>query len=319
MDLPSLRPSRGALFGGLMVLSALALLLPPAWSSPIKHVAQLLVPPQDLLYTLTHRAAGSISRGAGAAPPPPAGRDDPLRAENAAQYAEILRLQEENSRLRALRAGEVPLPMPILPARIVARDIVAGRDSALLARGSVRGARWNDWVTSRFFIDQGLAAEAREGQAVLTQQSLLGRIEQVSPYMSRVQLLSDVDSPRLEVRIGGRADGRLELVDYPCSLRGAGRQTMLIEGVDYRYVDASAGEPAASGARRIRTGDFVFSAPGQLGLPSPMVVGRVARMAEDPRKRLVYNLTVEPVVRLEEVRQVYVSPLVTPAGLPGRP
>jgi cell shape-determining protein MreC len=233
---------------------------------------------------------------------------EPLRVELAALAAALEQARAENDRLRALRADSIPPPVPVLPAKVVARDVAAWRDSALVARGSLRGISAGDWVTGRFFLNQGKAAGVAEGQAVLAEQGLLGRIEQVSPYMARVQLFSDVDSPRIEVRIGSRDGRSFKFVDYPCSLRGAGRGLMLIEGVDYRFVQGA--EQPSDGPRRIRAGDLVFSAAGQLGLPSPMVVGRVRELAEDPMKRLVYTVTVEPIVRFGDLRDVYVIPLV---------
>jgi len=309
------RPTRGALFGFLMGASALSVLLPPGWTNPLKHVGQLLVPPQDLIYGISHRAAHAV---AVLDLPDPSGPSEAeaLRLELASQTAALEEARSENDRLRALRAESVPPGVPVLPAKVVARDVAAWRDSALVARGSLRGVSASDWVTGRFFVNQGRASGVEEGQAVLAEHCLLGRVEQVSPYMARVQLFSDVDSPRIEVRIGAIEGRKFKFVEYPCSLRGAGRGKMVIEGVDYRVVQG--GEQRKDGPRRIGVGDLVFTAPGQLGLPSPMVVGRVRELLEDPMKRLVYNISAEPIVRIEELGDVYVIPIVpttpTPIG-----
>jgi cell shape-determining protein MreC len=63
----------------------------------------------------------------------------------------------------------------------------------------------------------------------------------------------------------------------------------------------------------IRVGDTVFSASGQFGIPVPMVIGRISAIEENPKKRLVYDLLVEPVVSIDRLTEVYVIPAV-PVG-----
>jgi len=302
--------SRGTVFGLLMAASTLSLLLPASWTNPLKHLAQFLVPTQDLFYSASHRAAHSVAglNEAGEGEMPSA---ESMRIELGAQTAALEQMRAENDRLRALRTDLLPPVVPVLPAKVVARDVVALRDAAMIARGSLRGVGTADWVSARFFLDQGRASGVAEGQAVLAEHCLLGRVEQVSPYMARAQLFSDPDSPRIEVRIGAMDGKRFRFVDYPCSLRGAGRQMMLIEGIDYRVVQTG-GEVRKDGKRRIGVGDLVFSAAGQLGLPTPMAIGRVNALSEDPKKRLIYNISVEPIMRMEEIRDVYVIPIVPP-------
>jgi cell shape-determining protein MreC len=310
MALHGFRLNRKGAFALMMGASALCLLLPPAWTNPLKHVGQLLVPTQDLLYSASRKASRSI---AGLDKAADAVREaEAMSIELASQAAALEQARSENERLKALRRDVLPLPTPVLPAKVVAQDIAASRDSVLAARGSVRGVRTGDWVSARLFVNQGSVSGVEEGQAVLAEHCLIGRIEQVSPYMARVQLFSDVDCPRIEVRIGAMEGRTFKFVEYPCSLRGMGHGTMLIEGVDYRHVRRIDDE-AKDERRRIGLGDLVFSAPGQLGLPSPMVVGRVRELSEDAKKRLVYNVTVEPIVRMEEVRDVYVIPLARTA------
>ncbi len=308
MALNRFRPTRGGVFALLLILSALALFLPPEWSNSVKHVAQLLVPAQDLLHSAARRAVQPLQR---TDPSPYADPDaDALLRELASEQAYAAQLREENDRLRALRDHQLPPAIPLLDAKIVARDVALWRDSLLVARGSSRGVNRRDWVASRLFLNRGRASSVDEGQAVLARQCLLGTVEQVSPYMSRVQLLSDVDSPRVEVRIAHVRKSRVQLIDYACSVRGAGRGQMAIENVESRYVQAD--EAAESDVKdpRIRVGDLVVTAPGQLGLPVPMTVGKITEIVENPHKRLVYNLTVQPLVDVGELRDVFVIPIV---------
>jgi cell shape-determining protein MreC len=199
---------------------------------------------------------------------------------------------------------------------VVAHDIVAWRDSVLAEQGSYRGVNRGDWVASRLFVSEGRWQGVAEGQAVMAAECLLGRVEQVSPYMSRVRLFSDVDSPRIEVQIGGLRGGEMQFVDYSCSLRGLGRGRMVIEDVPYRFIE-EAGPAASSGETpRIRVGDLVYSAQGMLGLPIPLTIGKIAALKQDPKKRLVYTLIVEHTVAIDEIHDVFIIPLVPAGPLP---
>ncbi len=309
MSFSPTRLSRNTVFALLLLLSGIALFLPPHWTDWLKHSIQLVVPVQDLTRTAAWRAVGHVS-SIGVEQTVPAA-SEPLLHELASQQLRNLQLEQELAELRALRERQLPTSVPILDARIVARDIASTRDAALVSRGTLRGAGWRDWVASRFFVNRGAISELDAGQSVLARECLVGRIELVSPYMSRVQLLTDIDSPRIEVRIAAVDGSRADLIDYACSLRGIGRGRMAIENVEARYIETSAdSEPTPDRVRRIRVGDLVYSAPGQLGLPVPMAIGRIIEITENPKKRLVHTLTIEPLVTLDELRDVFIIPVI---------
>lgn len=310
MAFQRIRLTRGGVFAMLLLLSAVAIFLPAEWTNSVKHVAQLLVPAQDLLNSAAHRALQPLHRTE------PSTDDDPdadaLLRELVSERAYAAQLQEENERLRALRDHQLPPAVPLLDAKIVARDVALWRDSLLVARGSIRGVNRRDWIASRLFLNRGRASSVEEGQAVLARQCLLGTIEQVSPYMSRVQLLTDVDSPRVEVRVARVRKNRVELIDYACSIHGGGRGQMAIENVESQFVQPD--ESAESDAKdpRIRVGDLVLTAPGQLGLPVPLTIGKITQVVENPHKRLVYHLTVRPLIDVGDLRDVFIVPIVPP-------
>lgn len=335
MRLSGYRPSKKAVFAWLMLLSAVAILLPPDITNAAKHGTQLLVALQDVAYFITHWAARSGAR----IDNPDHDREmneEALVRRIAAQQGLIRQLQDENHRLGALRDKRIHRA---LQARIVARDVAAARSSILIERGTELDVHPHDWVASRLFLDQGRVNEVRIGQAVIAREVLIGRIEQASPYMSRVRLFTDIDAPPIEVRVGRLTNDRFIFVDYPCSLRGLGRERMVIRDVDYRFVqngdteepapaaateDTHRGNPADDGtdpppspageAGRMRVGDLVCSAPGRLGLPEPLAIGRIIAIEEDPKRRLVYDVIVEPAIPLDEIRTVYVIPLI-PTGV----
>ena len=61
MRVRNYRPSKRTVFVGLMVLSAIAVFLPPWITDASKHGTQLLVPLQDAAYFATHWAAKSVA------------------------------------------------------------------------------------------------------------------------------------------------------------------------------------------------------------------------------------------------------------------
>ncbi|HWL95310.1 MAG TPA: rod shape-determining protein MreC [Phycisphaerae bacterium] len=319
MQLAHYRPSRKTVFWCLMGLSAFTLILPPRVTDGVKHGTQLLVPVQDAVFSLTFQGARRLERAANQEKM----REREVEAltnQIASQAGQIQQLQSENEDLSAMRAKSIPRA---LHAHVVSRDIVEWRDSVLIERGSNLGVNPQDWVASRLFLNQGAASDVSEGFAVISRDVLLGRVEQVSPYMSRVCLFSDVNSQPLKVRVGGFVDGQFETVDYPCIVHGRGNGEMVIRNVDYRRIENPPGGTAESQpanaadeplmperSRGIRVGDLVYSAPGQLGLPVPMAIGRVTRIVEDPSRRLVYDVIAEPSLRVDEVRTVSVIPLI---------
>ncbi len=308
MRFHSIRLSKRMVFFGLMALSLLCLRLPPEVADQSKHSTQLLVWLQDAAYRSCHWAGRSVDEFAGD-PPAASASERALVHQLISQAGLIEELRGEIQDLGSMKSQGIPLA---LHAHIVARDVAAWRDSLLLERGSELGVHRKDWVASRLFINLGDLAGVREGQAVLAREVLLGRVEGVSPYMARVQLFSDVDSAPVEVRVGGLRGGEFQPVDYPCSLRGLGRGMMVIQHVDYRYVQAETApaEGQAPGERRIQIGDYVYSAPAQFGLPHPMVIGRVASIEADPKRRLVYDVRVAPSVEIDRLRDVHVIPLI---------
>lgn len=329
MNLLRYRPSRNVVFGFLLALSALSLKLPPAFSDGLKHIGHYFVPFQSAAYDAARSATASVANMDESSRIAELTRErDSLSHALISQTAELDRLTEENRRLSAIRTAVMPEPVPLQPARIVGRDIVAARDDVLISRGKSRNVAHRDWVASRFFIDRGAVEGLESEQAVFARESLLGRVELVSQYMARVQLLSDIDSTRIEVRIGRVVDSkggeleiplesddpipmrqsRLVVVDYVCSLRGKGGGYMVVEDVPHRYLEGKGDAEPGDMHRRVKIGDLVFSAPGQFGIPVSMVVGKVVEILQKPEKRLVADVIVAPVVEIDRLEDVWVIP-----------
>lgn len=314
------RLSRPTVFALLMCLALIALFLPRRWTDGLKHVVQLMVPAQDMAYTAAHAAARSASA---LDPKRSASADaahEQLVQSIASQAALIEQLEAQTRRLSALRRDHLDVHVPLLAAHVVSLDVVAWRDSLLVARGSTGGVAYRDWVTARLFADRGFASDVADHQPVLATHGLIGRVEQVSPYLCRIQLLTDVNAPRIEVRIAHLDHGAARMIDYPCSIRGIGKGRMAIEDIDYRWIEgaAPADSPNETGrplGDRMAEGDLVYTAPGALGLPRPVVVGRIVSLTENPRRRLVYAAQIAPMQPMDDVREVYIVPLTPTASL----
>ena len=100
---------------------------------------------------------------------------------------EALMLREENARLRALMGVKTDPPLPVVFARTV-----------IDARGPYSNTRLVDAGSSRGIV---------EGNPALSEHGLVGRVTGVAPDVSRVLLLTDVESriPVLIERTNGRA------------------------------------------------------------------------------------------------------------------
>ena len=310
------RPSKQAVFVILMLASALAVLAPPRWTDGLKHVTQLLVFAQDPVSRATRRAVAAAGVDNGSTDEAALSRS--LRNTVASQHGEIQHLHAEIRRLSALR-NNIDYPLPLLRARVVAHDAVAYRDIVLTNRGRSRDVRRDDWVVSGFFVDRGTVHEVAVDQSVLAGESLVGRVAIASPFVSRVRLLTDVDSKLLEVRIGrfvpgpSGGKGRFLAVDYVCNIAGRGGGEMVVSDVPQDYLQIDDDGNVKDGSPRIRIGDLVMTAAGLAGMPVSMAVGCVSRFESDPEERLVYDLIVEPLVPRDRIDYVYIIPLV-PTG-----
>ncbi len=100
---------------------------------------------------------------------------------------QAIALREENARLRALLGVRTDPPIPMVGARTV-----------LDARGPFANTRIADAGSDRGVV---------EGNPVLGEHGLVGRVTGVAPQVSRIMLLTDVESrtPVLVARTNGRA------------------------------------------------------------------------------------------------------------------
>ncbi len=321
-------PSRGGLFALLMIASAVVMVLPTRWTGNLKCARQVLLPFQD---GMTALADG------------PGPSDSSRASVSEAEYHELLRqIEARNNQIVALNLmlreleAERPAVQLILdklvsrtasqegrliPARVIARDSAAWRDTLVLARGSAHGVREDAWASSRV-LDAGGKDGVEQGMLVLAREYLLGRIREVTPYTARLVLLSDVES-REPVWIGRVEDGRFRVLPSPEAIRegkqwagsgkeasflaaGQGSGKILVSGVHEDYVDRQV----------LAVDDLVVSAGTSAELPVTMVIGRVVKIQDDPAQRQLRQLVVRCPVRPGDLRWVYV--IDTPPTLRSR-
>ena len=309
-------PRRNNLFAILMGCSILLILLPVRWTGWLKSVRQVLVPFQHGVSALT----GGSSVGG---PASVSGEEhrrvvdelESTRNELIALHALVREMEAEQPTvatiIQKLLTRTASREGRLVPARIIAHDPAAWRDAPLLSRGRQSGVRDGAWVTSCRDLDAGEEDGMRQGMLVLAREYLIGQIAEVTPYSSRLILLSDVET-RIQVWIGRIEDKRFRVLPSPDALRepkrwadpgaeasfllaGRGNGRMVVEQVHEDYVKKGV----------IAVDDLVVSAGTTAELPVVMVIGRIAKIEDDPAQRQLRQLQVRCPVDPSRLRWVY--------------
>ena len=167
---------------------------------------------------------------------------------------------EENRRLRRLLDLRARLPLDTLPGEIIARE-------------------WGGWVRS-LTVNRGRADEIRRLTAVISPDGLVGRVVEVRPGTSVVQILTDPASTVGAHVLRTRTPGIVE---------GEPRGT-----VRFKYMARDGG---------LAVGDLVVTS-GQGGLfPRGVPIGRV-RNLDQKTSALFHHAILEPVVDLVRIDEV---------------
>ena len=275
----------------LLVLSVIGLLLPTRITGQLMNLVQVLVPLQDAATRAADAAGETLAEDGRTIPPQQYDRlareAEALRHKIASQSARITELEEANRQLTDIRGRGLGQRGALIPARVVADDLLGWRDSRLLDAGTLRGVRRGAPVTTRWYsLNVGRDRGVAEGMAVLTGEVLLGWVEHAGTHTARVRLLTEPAS-RLPVALG-RFEGQ-EFRPVPADgviefwMESTGPAGMRIVDVDHRYVEGDDG---------IRPGDQVVTLPDDPRLPLSLMIGTVAKVTPDPENPLLYILTV---------------------------
>ncbi|HSA29021.1 MAG TPA: rod shape-determining protein MreC [Phycisphaerae bacterium] len=305
-------PSKPTIFMILMLLSGVSVFLPPDLFGPARVLTQLVAVPQWAAQRATQHVAEPIQ--ALAAKPMAAEelvrlqrQDLALENENTVLRQQVYELQLTVQELTLLRRQSLQRDGIILPAPVVALDAAPGRDSMLLGKGKVQGAKREDWVASRLLVQVGQQDGVQGEEAVLARETLIGRIEETSPLTSRVVLLSDPYTNRamkvrimhfdhssqryLQVTSGGRI---AEFV-----LRGAGAGRMVVPDIRKDFTDAGV----------VAVGDLVTSDPQDPRLPLGMVIGEITELRHNKDNPLLHDAMVQHRYDPKNLSQVYIVDL----------
>ncbi len=315
-------PSRNGVFALLMACSVILMILPARWTNPLKTIRQIAVPFQDGLYTLTAGSDRSPSTQ-GNRSTVPIEQYEKLKRELEAMRNETISVQSMLHEIQAEK-GTVEMYLKkffdrsavregrLVPARVIAHDPASWRDAALLSAGRRKGVQLQAWVASRRFLDTGTSDGVDQGMVVLAREYLIGRIEEATPFSSRVVLLSDVDA-RAEAWIGRIEGTKFGVLPSPEDFRGGarwaepgheavffltgrGKGEMVVRGVHEDYVKGQA----------IVAGDLVVSPGTGRDLPVAMVMGLIEAVEDDPAQRQLRQLVVRCPIDTSALRWVYV-------------
>jgi len=134
-------------------------------------------------------------------------------------------------------------------------------------------------------INRGSEDHISNGQFVLAENSVIGRVSEAAARQSKVVLVTD-PSARTPV-ILKTADRRIEAV-----MRGAGSSSAKISLISCEY--------------QVKDGDEVFVCKDTGYLDSPLIVGRIAQCRKNEENPLLWDITVRTVCDLERLKSVAV-------------
>ncbi|MCH7870494.1 MAG: hypothetical protein IID33_02225 [Planctomycetes bacterium] len=291
----------------LLVLAALACLLPPAWAGCARAVTYPL--------TWLQSALGGGSRAVHAAVQHTRDErpshsdfdtlelhDRELQRQVQHQSVEIADLKQQIEQLTGLRSAMGDQRTRLVPAAVLAYDPSSRHETLRLDVGTANTSehgriRVGQWVVAGVAIRAGQPSET--GRVLLSRQWLLGKISEVGAFSSRLMLATDPRFGPIRVRAAKRlADGTLIRAVDPrtqnprsCLLEGLGQGRMVIRQAPANYLDAEY--------------DRVL-VPAGADLPVAMLIGRMIAAQSVEDAPLVFDLTIEPPADLSKIGTVFV-------------
>ncbi|MDH4238773.1 MAG: rod shape-determining protein MreC [Phycisphaerae bacterium] len=136
---------------------------------------------------------------------------------------------------------------------------------------------------SELTINRGQNDGLVKGLFVLGDNSIIGKISEVSPRTARLKLFTDPAS-RIAVRIGNLNIDRL--------MQGGGKDEAKIRLLPTKY--------------KVRVGDKVLAGKKPGFLDASMIIGVVARCERDDRNPSMWDITVKPVCDIERLNSITV-------------
>lgn len=309
--MPMTRRSFREIYLPMLFLAAVgAWLLPTRWTGRLMSVVQVIAPFQDGIATVADAVSSSPASDLEVPASAPSQRKDgdalarrnaALRHQVAALTVRVDELSREVEILTATRlwkAGEERIGARgrLIPADVIAPDLLPWRSSRLANAGALQGVRQGQAaISAEVTVKQGEAPGLRPGLAVLLGETLIGHVEQVGTETTRIKLVSDV-STEMKVLIGRFDQEGFTPLKRFFWLKGVGKARMEILDATRHDVET----------HRIQVGDVVLSDPTNPMLPVAMTIGTVTSIEDDRKNPLLAHLVVEPVVDFKTLRRVYV-------------
>jgi cell shape-determining protein MreC len=294
-------PGRSGLFSLAMVLALLMAHAPVTWTAWMRYPVQVLSWMQQLITGASRQVSGVGAPRPGAQLTPQQAAElhqsnEELRRQLAHLDLELRQLEEQLEQVTGLRDQLGTARAKIRIAAVVGFDAAPGRQVLTISEGShtVTGLRPGLWVAAGATRSSGDEALGRE---LLARQWLVGRIVEVQPLTSRVQLVTDPGFGRVRVQAASvRPDGRLDVRPEQALLVGGGLAGMTIERAPLDYM--------ATGAR-------IVLLPASPDLPAPLTIGEIVGSRRVPEAAMFFDINVRPFMDLRSVRVVYV---ILPGG-----
>jgi len=141
----------------------------------------------------------------------------------------------------------------------------------------------SDQLPNVLVINRGAEDGLTKGQYVLGDNSIIGRISQVSSRTAQVRLFTDLAS-KIPVKIAGLNVKRV--------MQGTGSNTAKIHQLQIEHP--------------VRKGDEILAQKEPGFLDTPMKIGRIALCKRDEQNPMVWDVTVEPVCDIKELTSVVI-------------
>ncbi|MBN2446817.1 MAG: hypothetical protein JXO22_08830 [Phycisphaerae bacterium] len=177
----------------------------------------------------------------------------------------------------------------IIIARVVGPGLDSRTDVLRVSKGSQVGVQVGQWVAAGSPAQEGMT-----GRELLSRECIIGRISEVRPHESIVQLASD-HRFKERVRIGrlARDDGGW--------FWATDAEDQLLEGVgDGRLLIRQATRDYPGGD------DWMVIVPESRGLPNALAIGRITDSTRVDATQLHFDLSVQPFGRARDLEYVYI-------------
>lgn len=143
---------------------------------------------------------------------------------------------------------------------------------------------------SELIINRGENDGLAKGQFVLSDNSIVGSISDISPRTAQVKLFTDPGS-KIAVKIGG--------VDTERLIHGSGNDSAKVKLLSTKY--------------KVSVGDKVMARKKPGFLDAPIIIGVVAKCRRDDANPSLWDITVRPVCDIEQLKTVSVI-IMNPSG-----